>query len=621
MTIATRLWSSAILVIATLLVFTLFEAYALFSVEQNTEIGRQSRAVERASDRLLSDLRDAETGQRGFLLTGRTDYLQPFLAAQEHLTADVRQLNAVAQTPPALRAQASRLAVVTDEKLVELAQTVDLMRRHERAQALAVVLSDRGQLLMNDARRIGDQIAADQNASLAQKNNALRMTQRWTFLAMLIGGPVVVILIFVLTWSSAKAIGASVRALRERIVGINTGELPTEPHRGTDELSELAQEFDTTVQRLHEEREKRQAAETALQRQNEHLTVQKRELEARTESMGLLRSLSYRLSGCVTEQEFVDVAHRFMPRLIPNRPGALFVFGNSRRSLTRLTSWNGETASVDEFLSNDCWALRRGHPHVVADVTTDIVCAHIRHEPAAGYVCAPLSAQGETLGIMYLEAEDRKTANAPYFDDDLSVLTETIALTLANVRLRESLQWQSMRDPLTGLFNRRYLEEAWQLESARAARIGHPIAVLMIDIDHFKRFNDRFGHESGDQVLKMLAEVLQTNTRAGDVVARYGGEEFVVMLIGSALEEAAKRAEILRRAVKAMTVSYGADALGTVTISVGVATYPDFGGTLAQVTNAADAALYRAKHAGRDRISVATSEDAEPAAVAPAATT
>jgi diguanylate cyclase (GGDEF)-like protein len=622
MKIATRLWSSAIVVIATLLLFTIVETSALFSVERYTETGRQTRAVIRASDRLLSDLRDAETGQRGFLLTGRTNYLQPFLTAQQRLVADTQQLNAVTASPPELRAEAARLAADTDEKLAELAQTVELMRRHDRAQALAVVLSDRGQSLMDDARRLSAQIDARENALLAQKNGTLRATQRWTFIAMLAGGPIVAILIFLVTSSSAKAIGSSVRVLRERIVGINTGELPEGELRApTDELSELAHEFDTTVQRLHEERAKRESAETALQRQNEHLTVQKRELEARTESMGLLRSLSYRLSGCVTEQEFVDVAHRFMPRLIPNRPGALFVFGNSRRTLTRLTSWNGETASAEEFLPTDCWALRRGHPHVVTDVATDIVCAHIHHVPAAGYVCAPLSAQGETLGIMYLEAEDRRTANAPYFDDDLSVLTETIALTLANVRLRESLQWQSVRDPLTGLFNRRYLEEAWQLESARALRGGNPIAVLMIDIDHFKRFNDRFGHEAGDTVLQTLAEVLTSNTRAGDVVCRWGGEEFLVMLVGSPLVDATKRAEVLRRAVKAMAVHYGAETLGTVTISVGVAAFPHYGTTLALVTNAADAALYRAKHGGRDRIEVANNDDVEPVTAEPAATT
>lgn len=178
-------------------------------------------------------------------------------------------------------------------------------------------------------------------------------------------------------------------------------------------------------------------------------------------------------------------------------------------------------------------------------------------------------------------------------------------LALSNLRLRETLRHQSIRDPLTGLFNRRYLEETFERELRRAARADASIGVVIFDIDHFKRFNDTFGHEAGDLVLKELGPLIKEHRRGDDVACRYGGEEFVLVLPGITLEATRLRAEALREAVKRLGLSLREQSLGQVSLSLGVEVYPASGQTAEGLIRIDDEALYRAKREGRDRVVVA----------------
>ena len=193
-----------------------------------------------------------------------------------------------------------------------------------------------------------------------------------------------------------------------------------------------------------------------------------------------------------------------------------------------------------------------------------------------------------------------------------AVLGEQIAMALANLQLREKLRNQAIRDPLTGLFNRRYTEETLTRELHRAERHGHPLAMLAIDVDHFKRFNDSFGHEAGDKVLREISGLLLEKTRGGDVASRMGGEELLVVLPGAGLEDARAKAEQIRFAVKQLQVVHLGAKLGTVTVSMGVSCFPEHGRQTEDLLRVADAALYRAKHAGRDQVVV---QEAAPARV------
>ena len=176
---------------------------------------------------------------------------------------------------------------------------------------------------------------------------------------------------------------------------------------------------------------------------------------------------------------------------------------------------------------------------------------------------------------------------------------------MANLRLRESLRAQSIRDPLTGLFNRRYMEETLERELRRAARDRHPVGILMLDVDHFKRFNDHHGHDGGDAVLAGLGTLLAGNVRGGDVACRHGGEEFVLILPGASTIESRRRAAELLEVTRDFQIVHGGQLLGPVTCSVGVAAYPEHGTTREALLRAADTAVYRAKHEGRNQVVVA----------------
>jgi diguanylate cyclase (GGDEF)-like protein len=195
-------------------------------------------------------------------------------------------------------------------------------------------------------------------------------------------------------------------------------------------------------------------------------------------------------------------------------------------------------------------------------------------------------------------------------------VAERISWALANLSMREVLRVQSIRDPLTGLFNRRYLEESLERELRRAVRNHQSVSILMLDVDHFKSFNDTFGHQAGDTLLRALSNFLVHRTRGHDIVSRFGGEEFVVVLTDASLDAAYKRAELLREELKQLTVIHGRQVLGCITLSIGVASFPAHGGTLNELLHAADQALYRAKADGRDRVAVSAigelASDAKP---------
>lgn len=190
-------------------------------------------------------------------------------------------------------------------------------------------------------------------------------------------------------------------------------------------------------------------------------------------------------------------------------------------------------------------------------------------------------------------------------------MADSVVLALANLKLRISLRDQAIRDPLTGLFNRRYLEETLEREFNRASRIKRSVGVIMLDLDHFKGFNDTFGHEAGDVLLRQLGTFLKQHLRGGDIACRYGGEEFALILPEVSPATLRRRAEQLREGIKRIIVPYQGRNLDTLTMSLGVAMFPEHGATGQRVLTAADAALYEAKRTGRDRVVIASSDETE----------
>jgi diguanylate cyclase (GGDEF)-like protein len=233
---------------------------------------------------------------------------------------------------------------------------------------------------------------------------------------------------------------------------------------------------------------------------------------------------------------------------------------------------------------------------------------------AAALLCEPLAAQSETLGLLHVQVRRRvagKARAALVADRErlITTLGEQVALALANIRLRGNLQEQSWRDPLTGLYNRRYMEETLDREARRAARDGYGLGLLMADLDNFKQLNDTYGHVVGDALLAKIGQFLAAAVRGADIACRFGGEEFVVILPKASLEDTRKRAEALRDGIKTNQLDETKGLFAPVTMSVGVAAFPEHGTSVEELILAADSAMYRAKALGKDRVVVASSSE------------
>ena len=596
-----RLWLSAALMLFAIVAVTVVESLVAAAAQRVNELESQNRAVVRATTNVLDDLQDAETGQRGYLLTNDPSYLAPYEVARKRVTGDVTSMVAAATSPESANL-VRRLVPIVHDKVAELERTVALQRAGRHAAAVGIALTGAGKSQMERARTLIAAIDVGEARQRDERQATLADLQQRTLWLLVVGGALLAAFVFGVTWFSVGRLRQSIAWLRVRVADMSEQRAPARAgFAGFDELGPITSEIDTLVNRLYQERERRTSTEEALRAKNDELAERQAAEQRRADTLDVVRKLSYRLSGCVTEAEFNAIIERMLPPAVEEAPGALYVFDHPRRSLTRVTQWGTPDGCADTFAPNECWALRRGRAHHVRDATLDITCSHV-HGAVPAYSCTPLSAQGETIGLLHLQT---RVGVGGRDEDELLVLAEMLAITLANVRLRESLQSASLRDPLTGLFNRRYLHEAWDLESARSAREGRPIALLMIDIDHFKTFNDTYGHDAGDRVLKLVAGVFEHGTRAGDVVCRFGGEEFIIILIDANDENALMRAEALRLAVKATPLPLGPQRVGSITISIGIATFPLAGRTFDEVQKAADVALYAAKNGGRDRVEIA----------------
>jgi diguanylate cyclase (GGDEF)-like protein len=288
-------------------------------------------------------------------------------------------------------------------------------------------------------------------------------------------------------------------------------------------------------------------------------------------------------------------------RLLPNEAGALYVFNNSRDRLDLAVSWapHGEFDPPEALVPDNCWALKRGKMHINNPSAGTLCCSH--HLGSKATLEVPMIARGTVYGLLMIASNaDDPAANVKEVARISRALADTMSLALSNIALREKLRTQSLRDPLTGLYNRRYMEDALDRYLSMAERSGDSTSVIMIDLDHFKKLNDEHGHAKGDAVLRDAAVQLVGALRPADVVARYGGEELLVILPACPLEDALLKAEILRSRIESLSEMHGCK----VSASFGVACVPETSGK-ADLIPMADAALYEAKAAGRNCVRAA----------------
>ena len=305
------------------------------------------------------------------------------------------------------------------------------------------------------------------------------------------------------------------------------------------------------------------------------------------------------------EEAFIVGVHS-LSKILPDTSGTLYLMRHSRDHAEAMGDWGTAWKERPQLLEpHECWALRQGRPYHVNQ--QDMLCDHRKNAFIGSSTCVPLMAQGTDLGVMFVQ-------HATLWDGlaMAEAAAEQLALAIANLRLRETLRTQALRDPLTGLPNRRDFEEVLPRELSRSERSQRPVSVLALDIDHFKRFNDTFGHDAGDVVLQSFGHTLRKITRTEDLPARLGGEEFMVILSDTNTEEAVAVAENIRQTIENMDVRHQNVSLGKITVSIGVASFPHHADQGLGLMQAADAALYRAKHEGRNRVLVATFNEKKP---------
>lgn len=321
----------------------------------------------------------------------------------------------------------------------------------------------------------------------------------------------------------------------------------------------------------------------------------------------LILQMMHRLQACYAQNELAEVVALFVPQIFPGIAGCLYTMNESRTALAEVSRWLDPAHTQPSFPAAACWGLRRGRPHVSHVADNDIPCQHLDDSGVPG-LCVPLTALGEAIGLLYFEdrSKDATAADAPRLY--LELIAENIGLAIANLRLRDKLMSLAVRDALTGLFNRRSLDEA--LNNLHRDKSARTVVCIMIDIDHFKRFNDEFGHDAGDEVLRHVAQIVSDTVGATGTAYRFGGEELTVIATDIADEEGFGLAEKLRTSVFTTPFSYRGRIVGPLSISVGIASSPVSGPTTTLI-NRADGALLQAKLSGRNRTVAAFAMGAE----------
>ena len=367
---------------------------------------------------------------------------------------------------------------------------------------------------------------------------------------------------------------------------------------------------------LREQVAHRQNAECALLKAHQEVIAHSIEMEQTNAHMRRLAEMSDLLQSCASSEEARQVAEKALQRFFPAEAGAIYLTNLPGGALETFASWNNAKLELTEsFEPHECWALRRGRPHIISPESAAIRCAHVKDTRQVGSICAPMLAQGQSLGVFHLAWAASDSALPIIRSENMENLAigiaDIMALAISNVRLREALKDQTIRDPLTGLYNRRYLEEALHREISKARRLGASVGFIMFDIDNFKQFNDVYGHPTGDQLLRSLGTFLKALVRPEDIPCRFGGEEFTLVMPGASREITHKRAEKALRGFRNLHLNEAlgfSNAVESLTLSAGVAVFPEHGDGADEVLKAADQALYMAKRTGKDTVVIASAD-------------
>jgi diguanylate cyclase (GGDEF)-like protein len=559
-------------------------------------VTHSARVIETMDDG-LSALREAESGQRGFILTRNAAFadnanmnIRAARQAMEHLTR-------LTADNPMQNMRARELRGLMDRRIGMLGAMLTQARSGNFDGARDTIARGGGRDLTTMITLRVDSFLAEERAIRLTRIEAADRRLIWVRQLALVGGPIIALIVLsvalLLIWGIRHPVGLISQAMTA--LGQGDRDKRVIATMGSREFATLADGYNAMADQLQSAVADQGHSERELKAAHDELMRNSETLRERSDVIALLGGMAHRMQAARTDEELAQVIRVFLPRVLPGMAGALYAFNNSRNLLVPIAGWGGFSPREDGFAPDQCWALRRGQSHAVATPGGDIVCGHVDADVI--YHCEPLLAGGEMIGTLYLEGVVDEESHFR-----LTVMAENISSALVNHRLQRGLREQTIRDPLTGLFNRRYMQESLTIEIARTRRSGVPLSVVMCDIDHFKRFNDEFGHDAGDTVLQSVATEMRSRFRDGDIVCRYGGEEFAIIAPGATAQALAARVEMVRKGISDIVLRQGGRALGSTSMSFGIATWDDkMAGDGSTLVQTADAALYRAKREGRNR--------------------
>lgn len=498
---------------------------------------------------LLSNMKDIQSSQRGYVITGMEDYLVPYYVALPKIDDQIRDLTVALKDNPEQMESLNNVKGHIRRRMDSAAHVIEVNKTKGQAAAIEIVKKGHGKREMDEIRSITGEMIAREQELLSVRRTSVEDYFKITMYAGISG-----MVMFVAILSAV--------------------------------FMTMSREAD---QRLRTEEDLRNAVS---------------EMERGSHEALLIGKMGDYLRSCRDEEEAYEMISTNLPLIFPHSYGSIAIFSNSRNILRPVLTWGVVPDGVAlEFEPEDCWALRQGRVHTNKGDKTTPTCGHLEYLNDENMtICLPMQAQGETIGQIFVGAskKDRNEVTRAEMGT-MRRVTEQISLALANLNLQRALKEQSIKDPLTKLYNRRYLEDTLTREIARTQRNEQSLTVLLMDIDHFKKVNDTYGHDAGDAVLAAFAKMLTTKSRKEDIACRWGGEEFILILGNADAQFAKARAQEVCDSARALKITFQGKQI-PITVSIGAAIFPEHGEVPEDLIRHADLSLYRAKQGGRDQV-------------------
>lgn len=553
-----KFYSVLILAFIALLLNAAIPLYSMHLLKVSNQKTLAARLNIEVLDNVLLNMVDAETGMRGYVITGNPKFLEPYFNSQARINLLLPQLKKFSS--PEIPAEVIELEKRISHSLQRLEETVAMREKEGEERATDMVKSGEGKKRMDAVRQATHHLRVLETAKLKALEIQQAQVAVTTNIAMIF-----------LTLIDLALFAAAFLFLLRSLKASNI----TQAHLNTLNAETMAK--------------------SRLLSDQNHI----KNLQARLNEV---------LQTVQTQDEAYVAISNYCKQLFPQHSGAFYIKSNSKDYFERKSQW-GSIQQVEGFEPNECWAVRSNRVYRYDAIAREMPCQHVAaSHPHIQAICIPVSTSDEMLGILSLVDPVADIHQAAPFDAHVETVAQEvvghIGLAITNLRLRENLKKSAIVDALTGLYNRRYLNETLSREIARAQRSKQHLGIIMLDVDHFKLFNDTYGHEAGDLVLKEVGGLLRHACRVSDIACRYGGEEFVLVLPEADQDIVISRAEEIRADIKEISMVYGGVALPQISISAGVSLFPKNGQTADVLLKAADDALYQAKRNGRDQVHI-----------------